>query len=70
VYEFRSSGKGTFAKLFNGGKPFVDDLIVEPNGSAFEFRSSSRVGDSDFGVNKARLAFIGNSLQEKGWTGA
>ncbi len=70
MYEFRSSGKGTFAKLFNGGKPFVDDLIVEPNGNAFEFRSSSRVGDSDFGVNKARLAFIGNLLQEKGWTGA
>ena len=25
------SGKGTFAKMFNGGRPFVDDLIIEPN---------------------------------------
>lgn len=41
------SGKGTFAKMFNGGRPFVDDLIIEPSGNVFEFRSSSRVGDSD-----------------------
>ena len=67
--EYRSSGKGTFAKLFNGGKPFVDDLIIEPNGKSFEFRSASRLGDSDFGVNGKRLAYIGGLLKGKGWSG-
>ncbi|KAL7544633.1 hypothetical protein ACHAWF_008008 [Thalassiosira exigua] len=67
--EFRSNPKGTFAKMFNGGKPFVDDLIVEPNGSAFEFRSSSRVGDSDLGVNGKRMSYIGGLLKGKGWSG-
>mmetsp|Transcript_22535 Transcript_22535/g.54476 ORF Transcript_22535/g.54476 Transcript_22535/m.54476 type:complete len:192 (-) Transcript_22535:441-1016(-) len=68
--EYRSSGKGTFAKLFNGGKPFVDDLMVEPNASgAFEFRSASRQGDSDFGVNGKRMSYIGGLLKGKGWDG-
>lgn len=50
--EYMSSGKGNFAKFFNGGKPFVDDLNmdVEDNG-VVTVRSQSRVGDSDFGVN-------------------
>jgi len=67
--EYRSSGKGFFAKSFNAGKPFVDDLVIEPNGSSFEFRSASRLGDSDFGVNGKRLSYIGGLLKEKGWTG-
>ncbi|KAL7527070.1 hypothetical protein ACHAXR_002720 [Thalassiosira sp. AJA248-18] len=68
--EYRSSGKGTFAKLFNGGKPFVDDLLIESNGSGgFEFRSASRLGDSDFGVNAKRLIFIGGLLKGNGWSG-
>jgi hypothetical protein len=69
--EYRSSGKGTFAKLFNGGKPFVDDLVIESNGKngAFDFRSASRVGDSDFGVNGKRLSYIGGLLKGKGWSG-
>ena len=67
--EYRSSGKGTFAKMFNGGKPFVDDLVIESSGDVFEFRSASRVGDSDFGVNGKRLSYIGGLLKEKGWTG-
>mmetsp|Transcript_1215 Transcript_1215/g.2011 ORF Transcript_1215/g.2011 Transcript_1215/m.2011 type:complete len:195 (-) Transcript_1215:1147-1731(-) len=66
--EYRSSGKGFFAKSFNAGKPFVDDLVIEPNGSSFEFRSASRQGDSDFGVNGKRLSYIGGLLKEKGWT--
>lgn len=73
VMEYRSSGKGTFAKLFNGGKPFVDDLVIESpsskDGKAFEFRSASRLGDSDFGVNGKRLGYIGGLLKEKGWSG-
>jgi len=67
--EYRSSGKGFFAKSFNAGKPFVDDLVIEPNGSSFEFRSASRLGDSDFGVNGKRLSYIGGLLKDKGWTG-
>ena len=67
--EYRSSGKGTFAKMFNGGKPFVDDLVIEPSEGNFEFRSASRVGDSDFGVNGKRLSYIGGLLKSKGWTG-
>ena len=70
VLEYRSSGKGTFAKLFNGGKPFVDDLVIEQGSNgAFEFRSASRLGDSDFGVNGKRLGYIGGLLKEKGWSG-
>lgn len=51
--EYKSSGKGNFAKFFNGGKPFVDDLKleVESNG-VVQVKSQSRVGDSDFGVNQ------------------
>jgi hypothetical protein len=67
--EYRSSGKGTFAKMFNGGKPFVDDLVIESSDGNFEFRSASRVGDSDFGVNGKRLSYIGGLLKGKGWTG-
>jgi len=67
--EYRSSGKGTFAKIFNGGRPFIDDLVIEANGGSFEFRSSSRLGDSDFGVNGKRLSYIGGLLKGKGWTG-
>jgi hypothetical protein len=68
--EYRSSGKGGFAKFLNGGKPFVDDLMIEANGSgAFDFRSASRVGDSDFGVNGKRLSYIGGLLTGKGWSG-
>ena len=62
------SGIGTFAKMFNGKKPFTDDLVVEPNGNAFEIRSASRIGDSDFGVNSKRCAYIGGLLKEKGWS--
>ena len=49
--EYRSSGKGNLAKFFNAGKPFVDDLLIEVGNGVVELRSSSRVGDSDFGVN-------------------
>lgn len=66
--EFKS-GIGNFAKFFNNNKPFVDDLEfafdgVQPGVAVF---SSSRVGDSDFGVNKKRLDFISAKLREKGW---
>lgn len=64
-----SSGVGKFAKFFNGGKSFIDDLDIEiMNGNTIEIRSSSRVGDSDFDVNKKRLLFLGSKAKELGWT--
>ena len=65
--EFKS-GVGNMAKFFNGGNPFTDDLEfnVEPTGVCV--RSSSRVGDSDFGVNGKRLNWIAEKLRAKGWT--
>jgi len=66
--EFKSSGKGNFAKFFNGGKPFVDDLNLEvENSGTVQVRSQSRVGDSDFGVNAKRVNFLAAALKEKGW---
>jgi Protein of unknown function (DUF1499) len=65
-----TSGIGNFAKFLNGGRPFVDDvwIRVDPESSVVEVRSSSRVGDSDLGVNKKRLAFFAKALSERGWT--
>lgn len=64
--EFRS-GIGNFARFFNGGKPFVDDLEFSIEAEAVCVRSSSRVGDSDFGVNGKRLNFIAAELNKLGW---
>lgn len=61
------SGIGNFAKFFNGGKPFVDDLEVSVEPKLVAIRSSSRVGDSDFGVNAKRLNYLSAALREKGW---
>lgn len=63
------SGLGNMAKVFNGNKPFVDDLRLEIDDSGVvEVRSSSRVGDSDLGVNKKRLTYLGSALSDAGWT--
>jgi len=66
--EFKS-GLGNFAKFFNGGKPFIDDLIFSSDGieAGVAVYSSSRVGDSDFGVNRKRLNYIAAKLRAKGW---
>lgn len=66
--EYRSSGKGNFAKFFNGGRPFVDDLKLEFKDGKVEVKSQSRVGDSDFGVNKKRVDYLAASLASKGWS--
>jgi hypothetical protein len=63
-----SSGVGKFAKFFNGGQPFIDDLEVEIVGDTIELRSASRLGDSDFDVNKKRLLFLGEKAKALGWT--
>lgn len=63
------SGIGNFAKFLNGGKPFIDDLKLEISDSGVvEVRSSSRVGDSDFGVNQKRLSYLVSGLRKAGWT--
>jgi Protein of unknown function (DUF1499) len=61
------SGIGNFAKFFNGGKPFVDDLKLEiGNDGVVNVRSSSRVGDSDLGVNQKRLVRFASQTMVKG----
>jgi hypothetical protein len=63
-----TSGIGNFAKFFNGGKPFVDDVWLQvADDGAVNVRSSSRVGDSDLGVNQKRLQFLAGELRSKGW---
>lgn len=64
--EFKS-GIGNFAKFFNGNKPFVDDFEVSVEDGFVCLRSSSRIGDSDFGVNAKRVNFIAAALRADGW---
>lgn len=66
------SGIGNFAKFFNGGQPFVDDLVAvvgkkDDATTAVTIRSSSRVGDSDMGVNQKRLQFLAAQARSQGW---
>lgn len=65
--EFKSAGTGNLAKFFNGGKPFTDDFEVSVEDASICIRSSSRVGDSDFGVNAKRVNYIAAGLRAKGW---
>ena len=64
--EYRNNG--IWSKLFNGGSPFVDDLVIQLEGSQVQVKSSSRIGKSDLGVNQKRLQFFAKKLREKGWT--
>mmetsp|Transcript_19710 Transcript_19710/g.63368 ORF Transcript_19710/g.63368 Transcript_19710/m.63368 type:complete len:126 (+) Transcript_19710:318-695(+) len=64
--EFKS-GVGQFAKFFNGGKPFVDDVEFTVGTDAVAVKSASRVGDSDLGVNAKRLNYIAAKLRDKAW---
>jgi uncharacterized protein (DUF1499 family) len=66
-YEFKSSGKNWQSKFLNGGKPFTDDVEFEFGDSTVDVKSSSRLGDSDFGVNGKRLNYITAELRKKGW---
>ena len=58
--EFRS-GLGNMARFFNGGKPFVDDLELSVEDGFACIRSSSRVGDSDLGV---QVAVAGEGVED------
>lgn len=63
-----TSGVGNFAKFFNGGKPFVDDLKLEiGSDGGVDVRSSSRIGESDLGVNQKRLSYFVAKLRSEGW---
>lgn len=62
------SGTGIWSKLLNGGKPFIDDFEVLVKGDVVEFYSSSRVGESDMGVNAKRVAYIRDQLKGMGWS--
>ena len=42
-------------------------MEFDVDGTSVTYRSSSRVGDSDFGVNAARMNYIAGKLREKGW---
>lgn len=65
--EFLSGGDGILAKLLNGGEKYVDDVEFSVGASSVAFRSSSRIGESDFGVNAKRMNYIAGILREKGW---
>lgn len=45
---------------------FVDDVEFNARGGKVAMRSASRMGDSDFGVNAARLKYIAKGLAAKG----
>uniref|UniRef100_A0A7S3ZBI7 Uncharacterized protein n=1 Tax=Lotharella globosa TaxID=91324 RepID=A0A7S3ZBI7_9EUKA len=47
---------------------FVDDVEFNVEDGKVQYRSASRQGDSDFGVNAYRLNFIADGLKKKGWS--
>ena len=52
---------------------FVDDVeFFFPPGddNRVEYRSASRLGQSDFGINRKRIQALRLSLEEKGWRSA
>lgn len=50
---------------FRVGKIFVDDVefLIDPLNRLVHFRSASRLGRSDFGVNRKRMRRIGDAFQ-------
>jgi len=46
---------------------FVDDVEFNVLDGKVTYRSASRQGDSDFGVNAYRLNYIAEGLKKKGW---
>lgn len=42
-------------------------LLPESAGSRVEYRSASRIGESDGDVNRKRIRTLRQALQDKGW---
>jgi len=47
---------------------FIDDVEFFVQDGKIQYRSASRLGDSDLGVNAYRLNFIANELKKKGFS--
>lgn len=71
-----TSGRSFLTFLLNGGRGFVDDVLVEISKDksddddrrvVAELRSSSRLGKSDLGVNQKRLRFLADKMRQRGW---
>jgi uncharacterized protein (DUF1499 family) len=69
---------GPAAMSINLGRPFVDDVQLKIldlpvlDGSAssnviVDVKSKSRMGSSDYGVNKKRINWLANELHARGW---
>lgn len=64
-----NDGKYVYVQFTSKKFGFVDDVEFNVDGGKVAIRSASRQGDSDFGVNAARLNFIASQLKGKGgWT--
>ena len=70
--EYRSC-VGPAAVSINLAQPFIDDVKLEidpspkPMAVQVQVKSSSRMGSSDFFVNKKRVEYLGNGLRQRGW---
>ena len=67
---------GPAALAINLAQPFIDDVILEFEERKLEndvmvltvqVKSSSRMGSSDFNVNKKRIEYLGEKLRQQGW---
>lgn len=69
---------GPAAISINLGRPFVDDVqlkmldVTNLDGSTspniiVDVKSRSRMGSSDYGVNKKRINWLANELRARGW---
>lgn len=61
-----SDPKYIYAQFTSARFGFVDDVEFSLGGGKVAMRSASRQGDSDFGVNAARLKYIATTLSAKG----
>ncbi|KAG8470206.1 hypothetical protein KFE25_008627 [Diacronema lutheri] len=61
-----SDGNYYYAQFTSKKFGFVDDVEFNVGGGKVAIRSASRQGDSDLGVNAARLSYIAQQLAAKG----
>ena len=45
-----------------------DSIEASSSSNVVQYRSASRLGDSDFGVNTTRIQVLFEALRDKGWT--